>query len=167
MKATPVAGFALLLALGGCAMPGGPGIQESQLQTREYQTRAFDTTDQKKVMQALVSALQDEGFVISQANTDLGLITAQKELNVRNNGEAIIATLFAGRDATYQNNAVVEATCNVSSFGQQTRVRINVQQKVMDNKGSVMDVQPITDQKQYQDFFEAISKSLFIQNQKL
>lgn len=159
------AGFLFALSLAGCAT--GPAPQQSQLEIREYQTRMFDTANEKQVMKALVGALQDDGFVISQANTDLGLLTAQKEINVRNAGTALLATLLAGNDATYQNNATMEATANVSAFGKQTRVRLNVVQKIMDNKGGVMDVQPISDQKFYQDFFETVSKSLFIQREKL
>lgn len=155
------------LGLAGCTMPGQQDVQQTQLQEREYQTRLFDTTDQKAVMKALLGALQDDGFVISQANTDLGLLSAQKEVEVKNEGEAFMATLLAGSEATYQNNAIQEATANVTAFGQQTRVRLNVVQKVMDNKGGVMDVRPIADQKFYQDFFETVSKSLFILNQKL
>jgi len=162
-----LAAGALALCLAGCAMPGQQGVQQTQLQEREYQTRLFDTTDQKAVMKALLGALQDDGFVISQANTDLGLLSAQKEVEVKNEGEAFLSTLLAGSEATYQNNAIMEATANVSAFGQQTRVRLNVVQKVMDNKGGVMDVRPVSDQKFYQDFFETVSKSLFILNQKL
>jgi hypothetical protein len=158
-------GILFALSLAGCAT--APAPQQSQLEIREYQTRMFDTANQKQVMKALIGALQDDGFVISQANTDLGLLTAQKEINVRNAGTAFVATLLAGNDATYQNNATMEATANVSAFGKQTRVRLNVAQKIMDNKGGVMDVQPISDPKFYQDFFETVSKSLFIQHEKL
>lgn len=162
----PAAIVAAALSLAGCVSMA-PGTQQSQLQVREYQTRTFDTSDQKKVMKALLGALQDDGFNVSQANTDLGLLSAQKEVNVRDEGAAVLATLLAGNNATYQNNAIMEATANVSAFGQQTRVRLNVVQKVMDNKGGVMDVEPVTDPKFYQDFFETVSKSLFIQHEKL
>lgn len=158
-------GLLFAMSLAGCM--SAPVPQQSQLEIREYQTRAFDTTDQKQVLKALIGALQDDGFVISQANTDLGLLTAQKEVNVRNEGAAALLTLLGGNSATYQNNAIMEATANVSGFGKQTRVRLNVVQKIMDNKGGVMDVKPISDQKFYQDFFETVSKSLFIQGQKL
>lgn len=168
MRTTRLAALALTLGLSGCMMPGGGAqMQQTQLQEREYQTRAFDTEDQKAVMKALVGALQDDGFVISQANTDLGLLTAQKEVDVKDAGEVALSTLLAGSKAVYKNNAIMDATANVSAFGKQTRVRLNVVQKVMDNKGVVMDVQPVANQAFYQSFFETVSKSLFILNQKL
>jgi hypothetical protein len=158
--------IAVALALSGC-VGMNQQQQQSQLQVREYQTQAFDTTDQTKVMKALIGALQDDGFTISQANDQLGLLSAQKEVNVRDEGAAFLATLLAGNDATYQNNAIMEATANVSAFGKQTRVRLNVVEKVMDNKGGVMNVAPVADPKFYQTFFETVSKSLFIQREKL
>lgn len=168
MRRMQLIALALVFGLSGCVMPGGGAqMQQTQLQVREYQTRTFETDDQKAVMKALLGALQDDGFVISQANTDLGLLTAQKEVDVKNAGEVAPSTLLAGSQAVYKNNAILDATANISAFGKQTRVRLNVVQKVMDNKGGVMDVQPVSDQAFYQSFFETVSKSLFILNQKL
>jgi len=51
---------------------------ETQLQKRSYQTRIFDTNDKKKVMRAVISTLQDLGFVIEKSNYDLGSISGAK-----------------------------------------------------------------------------------------
>src|SRR5690349_12138102 len=76
-----------LVALGfawtvlGCAPAPMPPTQRprTQLQTREFQTRAYETTDTKMVMKALLNVLQDEGFIVKNANENLGLIVATKE----------------------------------------------------------------------------------------
>ena len=51
---------------------------ESQLQKRSYQSRVFDTSDKEKVMRAVISTLQDLGFVIDRADLMLGAVSGTK-----------------------------------------------------------------------------------------
>jgi len=51
---------------------------EEQAALRAMQTRAFDTTDDQKAMRAVIATLQDLGFVIDDANTSLGIVSATK-----------------------------------------------------------------------------------------
>lgn len=51
----------------------------SQLQTRQIQTREYDTLDQAKTLRSVISTLQDLGFVIDTADLDLGTVTATRE----------------------------------------------------------------------------------------
>ncbi len=154
------------LVLTGCMIQAKPP-QQSQLQIRQYQTRAYETTDHKKVLKASMHALQDGGFIIKQANSDLGLLTAQKETDVQNDGEALLATLLGGSQARYQKNAIEEASVNVSEFGKKTKVRINIALKVLDHHGGVASVAPVQDAQPYQAFFATLSKSLFLADQKI
>ena len=52
--------------------------QMTQLQTRSIQSRTFDMTDRIKAMRAVITTLQDLDFVIDQADSRLGIITATK-----------------------------------------------------------------------------------------
>ena len=63
---------------------------------REFQTRSFETSDDRAVLKALVNILQDDGYVIKEANTELGLLSATKELDIENTGEVFVAALFGG-----------------------------------------------------------------------
>ena len=54
---------------------------QTQLQKRAYQSRIFDTNDSDKVLRAVISTLQDLGFVIDRADYTLGVVSATK-LNV-------------------------------------------------------------------------------------
>src|ERR1041384_4081139 len=72
---------AAALALAGCG--SGTKVappQKTALEIREMQTRSFATTDQKMVMKSLLNVLQDEGFMVKNANTELGLLTAEKDV---------------------------------------------------------------------------------------
>ncbi len=73
----------LMLILGACTTTAPkPEIKKTQLEIRELQTRSYDTKDVKLVMKAVMHALQDDNFIIQQANIDLGLLTAQKEVDL-------------------------------------------------------------------------------------
>jgi hypothetical protein len=48
------------------------------LRLRSIQTRAFETTDREKTLRAVISTLQDLGFVVDKADAKLGLVSATK-----------------------------------------------------------------------------------------
>ncbi|RKZ78476.1 MAG: hypothetical protein DRR19_26360 [Candidatus Parabeggiatoa sp. nov. 1] len=147
----------LVLLLGACM--SAPPPQKTQLEIRELQTRSYDTKDVKMVIKAVMHALQDDNFMIKQANVELGLLTAQKEVEA---GSSF--TVFFGRstDQRVPNNAITEASANISEFGDQTRVRINFQYKVVDNYGVTMEVERIEKAEFYQQFFSKVDKAVFL-----
>ncbi|EAU56071.1 hypothetical protein [Mariprofundus ferrooxydans] len=90
-----VAGVLLLIAsLMGCATQQ-PIPEKTQLQIREFQTRTYDTNDYKMVMKAVLNTLQDDGYIIQQANVDLGLLTAKKEIDTTDKVMAGLSALSA------------------------------------------------------------------------
>jgi PBP1b-binding outer membrane lipoprotein LpoB len=70
------------LFISGCATTTGKAFEtsDSQVKLRSMQTRAFDTTDKKKMMQTVISTMQDLDFVIDKADAILGSITGSKFL---------------------------------------------------------------------------------------
>ena len=52
--------------------------EESQLQKRSYQSRSFDTKDKEVVMRAIISTMQDLGFIIDRADLVLGTVSGTK-----------------------------------------------------------------------------------------
>lgn len=72
----------LIVTLSGCATPAANALRanESQVKLRSIQTRAFDTTDKKKMMQTVISTMQDLDFVIDKADFLLGSVTGSKFL---------------------------------------------------------------------------------------
>ena len=68
------------IMLSGCVTSKGQllAASESQVQLRSIQTRAFDTSDKKKMLRTIISTLQDLDFVIDRADLLLGTITASK-----------------------------------------------------------------------------------------
>ena len=154
--------LAVLIFVTGC-MISPPLPVRTALETREIQTRNFETHNTKLVMKAVLNALQDEGFITKNAVVDLGLITATKEVDTQNNSSAIFGTLLMGSEAIWQKASIMEATINISEFGKQTRVRVSFHRKLLDNRGGIMSVAEVSDPLAYQDFFSNIDKSIFIQ----
>jgi len=67
--------------LGGCATTNQRVLdsgEETQLQKRSYQSRIFDTGDKEKVLRAIISTLQDLGFIIERSDLTLGSVSGTK-----------------------------------------------------------------------------------------
>ncbi|WP_261863784.1 hypothetical protein [Psychrobacter sp. JCM 18900] len=105
---------------------------DNQVELRSMQTRAFDTSDKTIVVRNVISTLQDLSFVIDKADTDLGTVSATR--------------LVSG------NKVRMTVTARPSSSGKSVIVRANAQ----------YNLKPIENPKIYQDFFSALSKSLFL-----
>lgn len=150
-----------------CAPTAPVEPQKTQLQIREFQTRTYDVDNELMVMKAVASVLLDEGFIIKDAEADLGIISATKEVDIESGGEKFLSILFFGANARWAKNSVIESTVNVSQFGKQVKVRIIFQVKSMNNVGEVMAVYQVDDEKYYQDFFAKVDKGIFIQKEEI
>jgi hypothetical protein len=69
-----------LTCIAGCATttPVDLSGTNTQLETRQMQTRQYDTLDKTLTMRSVVATLQDLGFTIDQADAELGTITATR-----------------------------------------------------------------------------------------
>jgi hypothetical protein len=66
----------LVFFFNACSTTTNP--PKTQLQVREYQTRYFEVNDKNIIMKAIVNTLLDDGYIIKNVNTELGIITAEK-----------------------------------------------------------------------------------------
>jgi hypothetical protein len=103
---------------------------ETQLQKRSYESRVFDTSDKEKVLRAIISTLQDLGFVIDRADYTLGTVSGTKY-------EGYMMKITVSARPKGNDRMVVRANAQIN-------------------------VKPIDDPKQYQDFFSSLEKSLFL-----
>ena len=72
-------GVVAVLVLAGCAVvePNVVG-DNNQVEIRQIQTRHYDTLDKKMTLRSVVATLQDLGFVIDEADLDLGTVSAER-----------------------------------------------------------------------------------------
>lgn len=178
-------GFSLIFFVQGCIPihEAQPEREKGQIQKREFQTRYFETADTKMVIKAVLYALQDDDFIITQANADLGLLTAKKEVDLEREGglfsregrefERLFGSILFeppmsdSQQMQYPKQKIIEVSASISEFGEKVKVRANFLQKILDQKGATISVEMIDNQGYYQSFFSKISKSIFISKQKL
>lgn len=145
----------------------------TQLQIRKMQTREWDVMDKNKIMSVALAVLQDDGFVVANANVDVGLLAAHKDLfkkDVDDTGTAFAKGFFGlGYSVSESTYSRIEASLTVTPFGQKTRVRMSARLAETSTAGFNADVtrQAITEAKFYQEFFTKLEKGLFIEREKL
>lgn len=154
-------------------------LPSDYLSARQQQMRKYDTTDEKKVLQASAGALQDLGFTIEKSETDLGMIVAAKNRSAVNVGAATLAitadiagAFFGAPPNLYKQTdkeQKIEASMviNPSLSENSMVVRVMFQSVVWNQSGQVSRFETIKDPKLYQDFFERVSKSIFLEEHKI
>ena len=156
----------IVVFLAGC-VTGSSKPPKTQLEVRAIQTREYDERDTKAVMKALIDVLQDEGFIIRNADSSLGFLSAQKELDLERPGDRFFSAWGPGETPRWRKSAVIEASINISEFGSTTRVRANFQRKELDNLGGTLSVRPVDDERFFQYFFEKVNKGVYLQKEKI
>ena len=130
MKKVFVALFSVTL-LCGCISTSQSvlGTSHSQVETRNYQSRTFDTGDKQMVLRSVISTMQDLGFIIDRADETLGTVSGT---SFKNNSKMTVSVRASGK--------------------KQMVVRANAQAGLRE----------ITEPVAYQNFFNALSQSLFL-----
>ncbi len=134
VRTTPLMLLALAIPLVGCQMDSRSQVlatTNTQAAQRAISTRVFDTRDQQKVFQAVISTLQDLGFIVERADSILGTVSA-----------------------TRYGDGLVRFTVSLRPSGD-TRTLVRASGQL--NQHELSDPAP------FQRFFEALSKSLFLQ----
>lgn len=139
IKSKLAAVTACIVVLTGCYSHSSSVLDDknqTQLQQRSYQSRAFDTTNKAQTLRSVIATLQDLDFVIDKADNSLGTVSATK----------------------FTRNVPFQMTITVRPRGQkQVMVRANAQ----------YGIRAVVDPKTYQDFFQSLSKSMFLDAQEI
>lgn len=165
--------FIFCLALPVCAKKQ---VQEevitpmTQLEKRQFQTRTYESDDKALVMKALLNVLQDEGFIVYNANPLLGFIYGVKDFDTSDPNIDISKEFGLSKARLNWNGvkvATVETTANITEYGKSMRVRINFKRKLLNVYGNAQFIDDINDETYYQDFFSKVDKAIFLQKQKI
>lgn len=140
---------------------------QTQLEKRQYQTRQYDNIPKPVLMKAMLNVLQDEGFIVNNANSLLGFISGAKEFSPKDKTIDIEKEFGTKKGMLGAVVAVVETTANVSEYGREMRVRVNFKRKLLNAYGNAYKIEEVTDEKYYQNFFSKVDKAIFIQKQKI
>ncbi len=154
-------------------------LPADQLAKRQQQTRQYETTDESKILSACVGVLQDLGFTIDKGESHLGVIFASKDRAVDNGGQIAAATLMTvlsalgGSSANYykevEKNQKIRASVitQKNANGSKILARVSFQRMVWNMAGELSRIETLKEEDLYQGFFEKLSKSVFLEEQKI
>ncbi len=161
----------LVLMLQGCdSIPKDAlRMNKATLEDRQLQTRLFDTSDEKKILSASAAVFQDLGFNLDESETDLGLVVGSKERDATEVGQVVLAAVVAGlcgTPAQYDTKQKIRLSLVSSPAGEteeKIAVRVTFQRIVWDNYNQVSRLERLNNPEMYQEFFDKLSKAVFLE----
>ena len=166
-----------ILIFSGCAKQSVDLVKlsTSSLQERQIQTKSYNTVEESQILSASVSTLQDMGFNVDEINRDFGVVTSSKSRDAREVGQQVglfFLALLGGAgamdlaDHTQTIRATVVTTPK-TKLKNQTDVRLTVMRVIYNHKEMVTNVETIKDKQIYEQFFDRLSKSVFLEEQNI
>jgi hypothetical protein len=144
-------------------------LSSESLQQRQIQTRKYETTDEAKILSACAGLLQDMGFTIEESESDLGVILGSKDRTAVQAGQvaaALLIALMGGGVTPIDDKQKMRASIVTRPIGENKdhiAIRVTFQRIVWNTEGKVTVREGLTDPKIYQEFFEKLSKSVFLE----
>lgn len=153
-------------------------LSPDSLERRQLQTRRIEGIDESKLLSAAAGVLQDLGFNIDESETRLGVIVASKDRSAVTGGQVLGAVLlallgggYADVDKTQKIRVSLVTRPALADDGQPLAstqlIRITIQRIVTNTSGMVTRIESIEEPAIYQEFFEKLSKSVFLEVQQI
>ncbi len=176
-----IASCGLIVLLSGCATPSNTALKSpgTSLQARQIEMRQFDTKDEKRVLSATAAVLQDMGFTLTEVESRLGLIVGSKERDATVPGQVAMAAFIdmlgaaggSSSNALSQVDAVqtilVSCVTRLNLEGNKVAVRVTFQRVVFNRMNQVSRLETVKDPEVYTGFFDKLSKSIFLEADKI
>jgi hypothetical protein len=179
IRAPMLLAFALLLV--GCATPyemrhdnqwdGRDQIwlsEESQVKLRAAQSRVFETTDRRRLLEAVIDAMQDLDFKVEVLDEELGIVSGKKFVN---NEDAF------GVDPSYllyQPDTLLFLTRNYRTWGpfrhRNNLVRFTItvrprgESQLVVRASAQFYLRAVEDPLPYQRFFRTLEQAVFLKS---
>ncbi len=152
-------------------------VTPEMLAQRQLETRRYDGIREEDLLSACSNVLQDLGFQLESSEPRLGVITVSKQRNAKQTGEIIVSfvvAMLSGKATPYSKDQSIRAALvvrpandsNGNPLPDRHHVRITFQRLVRRTDNSTY-VETLRDPKLYEGFYERLSKSVFIEAQKI
>ena len=145
--------------------------ETSQLKVRAAQTRAFDTTDRRRMFEAIISTMQDLDFAVEVLDEELGIVSGKKFIETEQP---------YGTDPTYllyRPDTLLLLTRNFHTWGPfwhrsnlvrfTATIRTRGESQLIVRASAQFYLQPVEEPGPYQQFFRALEQALFLQGQSV
>lgn len=140
---------------------------------RQMQTRKYQTSDLRKVLDSCVGLLQDNGFTVNEISPKLGTVLGSKSREAVEAGQVAASLAFAlifGVALPVDKQQEMSASIVVSEAAADAKsaiVRVNFSRIVWNDSNAISKAERLEAPEMYQEFFDKLSKSLFLQEQKI
>lgn len=143
--------------------------ETSQLKVRAAQTRAFDTTDRRRMFEAIISTMQDLDFTVEVLDEELGIVSGRKFVETEQ---------LYGTDPTYllyRPDTLLLLTRNFHTWGPfwhrsnlvrfTATIRTRGDSQLIVRASAQFYLQAVEEPAPYQQFFRALEQALFLHGQ--
>lgn len=168
--------LAAVVLLAGCQR----GIPEDalaltgdSLERRQLESRRFSGGKEADILAACAGVAQDLGFAIDESETKLGVLACSKNREASTGGERFAMALFLGANAanSMDRDQKIRLCIVVKPSGKAGAadwvVRATFQRVVRNSYGRVTKLEWLSDEELYSEFFQKLSKSVFLEAQKI
>ena len=175
--------LAAVLMVAGCAssIPADAlRLEESTLAVRSIQTRTLEAPSETEILAATIAVLQDMEFNVDRIERPLGVITASKVSDADSAEEKVglfmldalcVVSMMGGCDnmSTASDDQRITLTMVVLPSlenDDEYNVRVTIQRVVFDKEDRVKALERIDNAETYQEIFDNLTRSLYIEVQE-
>ena len=145
--------------------------ETSQLKVRAAQTRVFDTTDRRRMFEAIISTMQDLDFNVEVLDEELGIISGKKFIEIEQPYGTDPSYLL------YRPDTLLLLTRNFHTWGPfqhrsnlvrfTATIRARGESQLVVRARAQFYLQAVEEPGPYQQFFRALEQAVFLQGQSV
>ena len=145
--------------------------ETSQLKVRAAQTRVFDTTDRRRMFEAIISTMQDLDFNVEVLDEELGIVSGKKYIEIEQPYGTDPSYLL------YRPDTLLLLTRNFHTWGPfqhrsnlvrfTATIRARGESQLVVRASAQFYLQAVEEPGPYQQFFRALEQALFLQGQSV
>ena len=145
--------------------------ETSQLKVRAAQTRVFDTTNRRRMFEAIISTMQDLDFTVEVLDEELGIVSGKKFIEIEQPYGTDPSYLL------YRPDTLLLLTRNFHSWGPfqhrsnlvrfTATIRARGESQLVVRASAQFYLQAVEEPGPYQQFFRALEQALFLHGQSV
>jgi len=145
--------------------------ETSQLKVRAAQTRVFDTTDRRRMFEAIIATMQDLDFKVEVLDEELGIVSGKKFIEIEQPYGTDPSYLL------YRPDTLLLLTRNFNTWGPfqhrsnlvrfTATIRTRGESQLVVRASAQFYLQAVEEPGPYQQFFRALEQALFLQGQSV
>jgi hypothetical protein len=145
--------------------------ETSQVKVRAAQTRVFDTTDHQRMLEAIISTLQDMDFKVEVLDEALGIVSGKKFIEIEQPYVSDPSYLL------YRPDTLLLLTRNFNTWGPfwhrsnlvrfTATIRTRGEAQLIVRASAQFYLQAVEEPGPYQQFFRTLEQALFLQSRSV